>query len=227
MGNTQLETKILTSHLLVTATGPAYFVADCGEQLAWIGSALLCSTQTLGSHCLPLITNFEVDATPVAPPCIVYKVYCNINFRFTKPENSDELLLGTQSVGRKLLRESTLILGFPILRRPEGYSGLELSFNTLLSFLQAPRAELSPNQVSIKGLKNTLMLIKYTKDMFLWKLDHSSADFSSCCAERCFNVDVEEGRGSLDYHALETGRHIISQCTDDATFVESVYKPPS
>ncbi|KAN0089561.1 hypothetical protein V8E51_019821, partial [Hyaloscypha variabilis] len=30
-GNTHLESRILSSQLLVTATGPAYFIADCGE----------------------------------------------------------------------------------------------------------------------------------------------------------------------------------------------------
>ncbi|PMD33003.1 hypothetical protein L207DRAFT_639742 [Hyaloscypha variabilis F] len=30
-GNTHLESRILSSQLIVTATGPAYFIADCGE----------------------------------------------------------------------------------------------------------------------------------------------------------------------------------------------------
>lgn len=225
VGNTQLQIETSESHLLVTATGPAYFVADCGEQLAWIGSALLCSNQTLGSHCLPLITSFEIESILATPPCIKYKGHCNINFEFTRQGASDNSLPGTLNFGQELLRRSTLVVGFPIRRRPEGYSGLELSFDALLGFLQASRAELSPTHAFVKGPKNTLVLIKHTENMFLWKLDPSSMDYSLSCAGRCVNADVEEGSDPLEYHVLEIGRHVISQRSGDTVPSKCAYIP--
>lgn len=208
-GNTQLEIRICSSHLILTATGPAYFVGDCGESLAWIGSALLSNTRNLSSYCLPLITNFWID--PLNSTLLKYKGYCNFNFKVTPLPTSDESLPGIQNFSRDLLGENSIILGFPIRRRPEGYPGLELSFDTLLRYLQAPKAEIFDRDVFIGGPKRVLKLIKHTDNVFLWRPDHSLANYSSCC-----KASYTEDYSSLDYRALEAGRHILSKYADDA-----------
>lgn len=217
LGNTQLEIKILPSHLIVTATGPAYFVADCGELLAWIGSALLSNTRNLRSYCLPLINRCQIDAAPLDLAHIKYTGHCNINFELAQLGASDELLLGIQTFSRDLLEANTLIIGFPIRRRPEGYPGLELSFDTLLRFLQTSKAELSSPFTVIEGSQNTAILVKYADDVFHWKVGHPKTGCPSCWAEHFVNF---EDFGRL---GLECGRHIISDCASDKALVEGMH----
>ncbi len=209
LGNTQLEIRIRSSHLILTATGPAYFLGECGESLAWIGSALLSNTRNLSSYCLPLITNFRID--PLNSTLLKCKGYCNFNFTVTPLPTSDESLPGIQNFSRDLLGKNSIILGFPIRRRPEGYPGLELSFDTLLRYLQAPKAEIFDRGVFIEGPKRVLKLIKHTDNVFLWRPDHSLANCCSCC-----KASYAEDYSSLDYRALEAGRHILYKCADDA-----------
>lgn len=220
--NTQLETTIFPSHLVVKATGPAYLVANCGEQLAWIVSALLSNPQNISCYCLPLITSFRINAPTSA--LLEYKGRCNFDFELTQLGNSDESSPGIQNFSRDLLGENAIILGFPIRRRPEGYPGLELSFDTLLLYLEAPKAEIFILDVFIKGSRTVLKLIKHTEDVFLWRLDHSLADYSSCCPDYHSNEIAYEDYSSLDYHALEAGRHILSKCADNAASPKGMYR---
>ncbi|KAH6696440.1 hypothetical protein BKA61DRAFT_252267, partial [Leptodontidium sp. MPI-SDFR-AT-0119] len=223
-GNAQLEIRILPSHLAVTATGPAYSVADCGELLAWIGSALLNDTQNISRYCLPLITSFRIDAPPSSSTLLKYKGCCSFNFELTRLGTWNESLPGIQNFSRDLLEENTIILGFPIRRRPEGYLGLEVSFGTLLLYLQASKAEIFVLDVFIKGPKRVLKLIKHTDDIFLWQLDHSLADYSSCCQAKCSEAIAIKDYSALGYHALEAGRHILNKYADDSAPIEDPYK---
>lgn len=222
-GNMHLATRIIPSHLIVTATGPAYFVADCGEVLAWMGSALLSDSQQSSSFCLPQVTVFRIDEANSNSTSLKRKAYCGVHFELTQLGAADESLPGTQNFSRDLLGENTTILGFPIRKRPKDFLGLELSFDTLLFYLQAPKAEIFALDVFIKGPKRVLKLIKHLDGIFLWQLDHSLADYSLCCpiynSKSRWNVELS----SLDHRALEAGRHILSKCADNLTPSEGVY----
>jgi len=224
-GNTQLSTRILSSRLLVTATGPAYDVADCGEILTWIMSALLSNTRNISLYCLPRITSFRIDdVAPSNSNLFKYKGYCNFDFDHTQTATLDEPLPGIQSVIRDLLGETTIILGFPIRRRPEGYPGLELSFDALLLYLQASKAEIFVLDVFIKGPKRVLKLFKHSGDVFLWRLDHSLAKYSSYCSASRSEATALEDYSSLNHHALEYGRHILSKCEANAAPAKGMYQ---
>jgi hypothetical protein len=222
-GNAQLKIRILPSRLAVTATGPAYSVADCGELLAWVGSALVSGTQNISRYCLPLITCFWIEAPTSSSALLKYNGYCSFTFELTRLGTWNESLPGIQNFSRDLLRENTIILGFPIRRRPEGYPGLEVSFSTLLLYLQASKAEIFVSNVFIKGPNRVLKLVKHTGDIFLWQLDHSLADYSLCCQEKRSKAIAVKDYSSLDYYALEAGRHVLSKCADDSAPTEGVY----
>jgi hypothetical protein len=221
---TQLEIRILPSHLVVTATGPAYFVADCGESLSWLGSAVCSKTSNIRSYCLPLITSFRIDSVPLNSTLMKYKGYCKLGFELKELGTSDESVPGVQNFSRDLLDENALVLGFPIRRRPEGYPGLELSFDTLLHYLQAKKAEIFLCDVFIKGPNRVLKLIKHIDDIFLWQLDHSLADNSLCCPDERSRAIAIQDYSFLDHHTLEVGRHILSKCADDVAPAKGTYQ---
>jgi hypothetical protein len=49
------------------------------------------------------------------------------------------------------------------------------------------------------------------------------ADYSSCCPEKRSKAITMKDYSSLDYYALEAGRHILSKCSDDSAPTEGVY----
>jgi hypothetical protein len=180
-------------------------------------SALLTLTRNNSRYCLPRITSFRIDdIAPSKSNLLKYKGYCSFDFDLTQTATSDESLPEIQSITRDLLGETAIILGFPIRRRPEGYPGLELSFDALLLFLQAPKAEILIQDVFIKGQNRVLRLIKHSGNVFLWQLDHSLANYSSYCSASCSKAITLEDYSSLNHHTLEDGRHILSKCEADA-----------
>ncbi|PQE04295.1 Het and ankyrin domain protein [Rutstroemia sp. NJR-2017a BBW] len=146
-----------------------------------------------------------------------YKGYCNLDLELTELGTSDESVPGVQNFSRDLLGENALVLGFPIRGRPEGYPGLEVSFDTLLHYLQATKAEIFGCNVLIKGPNRVLKLIKHIDDIFFWQLDHSLADYSLCCPDKRSRTIAIQDYSSLDHYTLEVGRHILSKCADDIT----------
>ncbi|PMD33002.1 hypothetical protein L207DRAFT_639741 [Hyaloscypha variabilis F] len=153
-----------------------------------------------------------------------YKGNYKFTFELMHIAAPDESLPGVQNFDRDLLGENTIILGFPILRRPEGYPGLELPFDTLLHYLQAPKAEIFVQDVFIKGPNRVLTLVKHTDDVFLWRLDHSLANYSLCCPDKRSRAIVYEDYSSLNHHTLEASRHILSKCADDAAPIEDPHR---
>jgi hypothetical protein len=226
LDNIQLEIRKASSGaVIITVTGPAYFIADYGELIAWIGSALLKNTPNISCYCQPLVTDLLVDNIDSEITLLKYYGYCDINFNLVELGTSDKTLPGVLNISRDFLGENILsIQGFPIRRRPEGYNGLELSFNNLLHYLQAPNAEISATDVFVKGLRGVLKLIKHTDKVFLWRFGHSLGDCSLYYMDHQNRVQNDKDYGPLDYHILENGRHIIDECGDTAAPVAGMYQ---
>ncbi|OBT68832.1 hypothetical protein VE03_02218 [Pseudogymnoascus sp. 23342-1-I1] len=74
--NTQLHAEIGDSHLIITATGPAQFISECGEQLAWLKAALSNGILHHSSYCTPSITSYWVS--PSLSESLEYEGYFKI-----------------------------------------------------------------------------------------------------------------------------------------------------
>jgi hypothetical protein len=224
-GNVQLEARVILSHLLVTATGPAYFVATCGESLAWIGSALLSNTENLSTYYIPSLTNFRTDSAPSTSTLLNRKTYCDINIEVASLDNNSYCSLpATYNRSSDVIGKKCFIQGFPIRRRPEGYIGLELSYAALLYSLQTEKATILEGQAVIRGGERTLKLVKHTDDVFLWHLLRPLVNDCSCPVECYSKDDFDQIYGALDDQVFEAGRHILSECANDIALVEGMYQ---
>jgi hypothetical protein len=204
---------IFPSNLIAMATGPAYFIAECGEMVSWIGAALH-STSRNGGYCTPLIKDFRVDALLSDSASPKHIGYCEFDFEFTQPDTSDHSLLRIQNLTKEFAGGKATIQGFPIRRRPDGYLGLEFSFSTLLLYFDASGAEIYGKDVLVKGLERVLKLVKHTEDIFLWQLDSLLIYFVPCLE------DQHNQETYLDHHSLENGRHFLDEHTYDAAFAK-------
>ncbi|KAH7141027.1 hypothetical protein EDB81DRAFT_799325 [Dactylonectria macrodidyma] len=198
--NTPLVVGIQDALLMVKARGPAYFIAECGEQLAWLASAF--STVHRNGLCgvTPLINKIHIwQAASRSSGC---SGLCKLGVDSTAVFDLDHSLSpATESCWQALVGRLKLIQGYPIARRPEGYPGLEISLELLLSLVQAGKVSVHPTKVLIEGSKRSLQLVKRTDNVCLWHLVDS---ITECCA--CDKVPV------VNNTALWKDRHILGSC---------------
>lgn len=142
---------------------------------------------------------------PSLPGGIKYKGHCVLGVEFIQPTSSRQRLYWID-----LVNPYTLIQGFPISRRPDGYPGLELSFDHLLAYSVADDAVVENEQIVLPGGYVTMQLIKNTDNLFLWHPSHPSEESCSCCIAKHSQIKL----GLIDLDLLRLGRHILSGCTE-------------
>lgn len=210
--NTQLDARIRGSRFIVTTIGPAHFIAECAEKLAWIQAALLSNSRNLAGSYAPSIQNYVVKTVHSRPKKVKHEGYCGvvINFTHTIPQK--------QRLWQDLVGKSSVIQGFPISRRPEAYPGLELSFALLLSSVQTNEALVDDGIVLLRGPIFTLKLLKDTSEVFLW-LPFNPSNGICSCGDYHVEISLNISYSFTDLRRLKAGRHIIGVCRDLLTTI--------
>lgn len=209
---TKVNARIRSRRFIVTTIGPAHFIAECAEQLAWLQSAIYTNSRDLVGYCAPSIINYT------GTKHFRYRGHCEIGIKFEPLENPTDPIPQKQSLWQDLVGKRTIIQGFPISRRPKAYLGLELSFELLLSSIRTDGAFIDDGQVLLKGPTSTLQLFKDTNDVFLWRPFYPRNGICSC-GEQHMEISLNMSYSSFDVKRLETGRHIVSACTDLPTMM--------
>lgn len=211
--NTQLDATIDRFCLIITATGPPVFIAECGEQLSWLGAAVQHDSQRAFNICTASVVKRSVEdlnrSSTRTKHLHRYKLWHDLSSTW-------ELERSVSKAGeycQGLVGKSVLILGFPITRRPEGYSGLEVSFETLLKLLEAKEASLKNGMVVVKGRKATLWLAKHTDAVYLWHHFYELTENGTACMDGC----TGRYHDGIDLRSLEIGRHILGKCMEFPT----------
>lgn len=185
--------------MLISISGPRYSIAECGEQLAWLGAAMkspsgrpntvswtTCSIESQDGH--EWLTQYSVDLSPRMPR-----------------------LFGAQTAQR--LCGATIIRGFPTKKRPPLFSGLELGNDCMLDCIGAPVSPVFENgRVVLKGCYQTLELVKHTQNVSLWHVVHPcsiACSFSECPSQS--EHDIWSSENGLQNEILtRENRHIIA-----------------
>ncbi|KAH8435419.1 Pfs domain protein [Aspergillus melleus] len=219
--NTQLAAWVNDKQFCVEVTGIADSIAEIGEQLAWLGSALRSSPHASGiSYCTPFVSNAKVEGTSIptsqAPP--ITRISCGIDFKHDDQEQSRS----TSPMGQcwhHLFRNPTVVMGFPIPYRSRQGIGLEIPLNILAGLVQANQVDAFSDKLFIKGFSNLLIPTEYIRDQdqMIWHL--------------CYNVQGDrisylDGIGAHVGHItladLESSRHILGWCSDARFYAGAV-----
>lgn len=112
---------------------------------------------------------------------------------------------------------SCVVRGYPTARRPKGFSGLEVSYDTLLAFVQGTGFMREINhcngRILLQGSQATLELVKRANDLFLWHiLDLDSPSHACACQNLPSSEDNDGIFESLYLEKLALQRHIIGNC---------------
>lgn len=205
---TKIEARIKKCELLVTVLGPAYSIAECGEQLAWLAAALS-PLEAWPTHRTPTITEASITFSSDMNSSTCKLATFDIKVRGNLIESN----MANAHCPLPLIRISSIVLGFPTARRPENYVGLEIDKEMLLSC-----TELARNGLLLHETGKRLLVFKQTENVLLWHLCSSSSRPCSCCITHLSRY----GLGSKGIGSLDAPRHIIYQCgIPDSFIVES------
>jgi hypothetical protein len=114
----------------------------------------------------------------------------------------------------KLFRNPVMVGGYPIPRRLETDTGLEISLGFISLLLASSEVFKVEENVILKGFSSLLIAVEATKDLVMWHLlINSSGERISFCDARIETMS-KGSTADLSLRDLESRRHIVGWCND-------------
>ncbi|KAF7548851.1 hypothetical protein G7Z17_g6780 [Cylindrodendrum hubeiense] len=230
--NTKIRAGINGFGLVVHAMGSAHSIAECGEQLAWLGAALQPSHRDHVLHSTPYLV-----AIP-SPPMEHIANFMTKEFALcaNDPSNPNTKMIPGQDfwegefchqhwaiafeneakpealVCGNLLRDISqpvIVQGFPSRRRPELCLGIELSTGILFGIIRSSSLKSEHGRLFLRGSEYVIGLVKTTEDMIVW---HIFSSLNSVCICNLHPISKD---ATLDINLAQLWhyRHVIEPCT--------------
>jgi hypothetical protein len=199
----------------VEACGTADFIAELGEQLAWLGSALRSSHFDNGvAYCTPRLRSVQSNGSsgltrdPKGRPIISYE----IDF-LVKQKGKQILQEGT--CWHDLFRNPVVVEGFPIQRRAEHGTGLDIPLHIMAGLVRARRATDFDGSLFIKGFSTLLFPTRFAGNMLIWHLlFNEDGSHISYLDPRIKSLQDPEARGISLVHLTAARVHVVGWCSE-------------
>lgn len=180
---------------MVEAIGLAVSIAETGEQLAWLGAALRTSPQQDGLvHCTPTIHNSYGSA---------YRIEFTLEAVPQPPRNVNG------QCWHDIFRNPVIVKGYPIPRRVEWNTGLEIPLNIMARLARTQRVDRFKEKVYMKGFSTLLVPTKRNENILCWHLIYNRDGSRISYLDDYLHQQQYIGR--LD---LESLRHILGWCSE-------------
>lgn len=188
---------------MVHATGVPNFIAEIGEQLAWLGAALNPLRHTPEpSYCTPNIETFPINGTGSAA------LHCLITFKCENLGKTTNHING--QCWHSMFNGPVIVRGFPITRRTELplESGLETTLGILVTLLRTRYIDTFNSNIFIKGFSSMLVPTQKYGNALVWHL------FVTANPDNHISyLDCTVKHAKIDIAGLEQTRHIIGWLT--------------
>ncbi|KAK1455660.1 hypothetical protein CMEL01_04420 [Colletotrichum melonis] len=172
-GHPNLLASVEDGRLTVTVEGYPYFIAEYGEQLAWLSAAV--AQNSRAAYRRPTITRQREIGSDETIFCFDIVL---------EEEPLQSLPPQERSLAGILGQDFVAIRGFPILRRPKEFPGMEIPWN----------------------MRKAIALAKQTQNISLWSEVATGKN-----ARLMIGYDATQVMELVRY---QTGRHIITQIGD-------------
>jgi hypothetical protein len=156
---------------MVEASGTGVSVTEIGEQLAWLGAALHPVGNELGiAYCSPFVSEIYSNKPPnlgTGLPSLPDTI-CKIDFHFERKE--DTAVPSNGQCWHHLFKNPVVVRGYPIPRRSEPSTGLEIPLNMMAGLARTQRINIFNRKLFIKGFSTLLTPTNRIGDMLIWHL---------------------------------------------------------
>ncbi|KAH8697125.1 hypothetical protein BGW36DRAFT_296399 [Talaromyces proteolyticus] len=208
VSNGSSQTQGSSSIVCVDACGTAACIAEIGEQLAWLASAIRSSPYTHDvAHSRPFVDTIQIGhVTYEETPRVTY--ICKIGVNLHPGKHGTETTNG--ECWHELFGTPVVVEGFPIPRRSgEGSPGLEIPLNIMAGLAQARRISSFDGKTLLKGFAAMLLPMKYIQGIVTWHLVHSKD------GKRISYLETDNFQPvDIQIPELEKSRHILGWCPE-------------
>ncbi|ORY17840.1 hypothetical protein BCR34DRAFT_474254 [Clohesyomyces aquaticus] len=205
---TQLTASIHGSSLRVDSYGNRYSIAEVGEQISWIITALRSSPWGNSvALCSPTVkvTQGTIGNLPSRNPDVP-AFACTLAVSETRATRGSSKALGR--CWYNLFRNPVIVIGFPIMRRSEMNIGLEISLEMMARLVETYQVNEFKGGLFLKGFSSMLFPTKKIEGLLVWHLEYDEE------GKRISYLDTSvPAMKNLDYDLLKSTRHIVGWCT--------------
>lgn len=195
---------------MVEAFGTGHSVAEIGEQLAWLGAALRSSPYELGvAYSMPFISDIRIDNTPHQVSKTVSRPDILVEIDFTMQGKEEDIGPANGQCWHNMFRNPVVVKGYPIQRRSEPDTGLEIPLNMMAGLAQTQRANTFNGKLFIKGFSTMLIPTRHSGDLLLWHLLYNKDGNRISYLDNA--VPYTEKVGVFN---LEKARHVVGWCSE-------------
>lgn len=198
--------------ICIDTRGTAACIAEIGERLAWLISAVRSSPYAREvAYSRPYIDGIQIGhVTYEETPKVMYM--CTIGVNIRRGDRVTETTNG--QCWHNLFGSPVVVEGFPIPRRPEEHSaGIEIPLNIMAALTQTRKVHNFAGKTLLKGFSDMLIPMKYSQGMVTWHLVHSKNGerVSYLESDNFETVDIQTAE-------LEKSRHILGWCPEMKTY---------
>ncbi|USP74567.1 hypothetical protein yc1106_01841 [Curvularia clavata] len=214
---TKLIAWIQGSQFLVEAFGTAVSIAEVGEQFAWLGAALRSSPSESGvAYCIPSF--FENDYSPPGYRTTKHSlVSFTIEYIFDEDKEQTDNAIG--QCWRHLFRNPVVVTGYPIPRRPQKNTGLEIPISLMVALCQARTVTIFDGKPFIKGFCTMLVCTKHEEHVVTWHvLANEDGSHISYADPRAQSIARNDSDDIIRIFDVETSRHIVGWCASARSY---------
>ena len=204
---------------IVEACGTTDFIAELGEQLAWLGSALRSSDFDNGvAYCTPRLRSVRSDALLRLAGRIIREPKRHQIFSYEidfAVEQKGKQVLQEGTCWHDLFRNPVAVEGFPIPYRVEHGTGLNIPLHIVAGLIRARRATDFDGRLFIKGFSTLLFPTKFAGNMMMWHvLFNEDGSHISYLDPRIKSLQNHEARGISLVHLIAARVHVLGWCSE-------------
>jgi hypothetical protein len=197
--------------IIVEVMGSAYSIAEVGEQLCWLGSALRSSPHPEQvAYCQPQVGKLRAVNYEGQSGKKQHATEFSAEISFAVKETA----LASGNNGEcwyNLFRDGVIVEGFPISRRPDvgAVKGLEISLTMMARLAQANIMNTFLGSATLKGFSAMLIPTENQEEVIMWHLVHNkNGDRISFLDSTVVPVE------GVSASQLSQARHILGWCSN-------------
>ncbi|CAH0044839.1 unnamed protein product [Clonostachys solani] len=206
---TTIRVYVRNSKFLAESYGVAATIAEIGEQLAWLGAALKTTPKQSGLFCCTPTISILQNKLPFSQSQAKPRstgIACKIEFDM---ENIPVILDTNGQCWQAVFKCPVIVRGYPIPRRAEWNTGLEIPLNIMAKLAQALELQQFKDKVCLKGFSTMLVPVRRSGDTLFWHLlykrDGSRISY--------LDNDLEQEQEVARLDLLENNRHVLGWCS--------------
>ncbi|KAK3339826.1 hypothetical protein B0T25DRAFT_466620 [Lasiosphaeria hispida] len=171
--STELIVDFVDGQLNLDATGSVFSVAEVAEQVAWIGAALRSSpSDDQAAYVSARILDLRLSGTSVFGNVHTTSGSCRIEFDTELLHDAELAVAG--KCWRGMFGNPVIVRGFPIPRRADTDTGLEVPLDMVARLTNCQRVVNFAGTTFIKGFAAMLTAVKVVGDTVYWHLSYNA-----------------------------------------------------